>query len=199
VAEILVIGSGNPKKAAELAELLRDLPWEVRSLKDFPPLPEPVEDGDTFEANAVKKAVYYAAQLGHWCVADDSGLMVDALDGAPGVYSARYSGPDANDARNNAKLLAALENVPEALLTARFVCCAALVRPGGEPHVETGIVEGRLAAENRGLCGFGYDPLFIPEGHDKTFGEMTLDEKHAVSHRGRAFRKMRDYLAGLTP
>lgn len=197
MAEPLLIGSRNRKKAAELAELLAGLPWDVKSLADFFPVPEPVEDGATFEENAVEKAVYYADRLCVWCVADDSGLVVDALGGAPGVYSARYAGPGCNDADNNAKLLAALADVPDPLRTARFVCCAVVARPGGEPHLEKGVVEGRVGFECRGRLGFGYDPLFIPEGNDKTFGEMTLAEKHAISHRGRAFRKLRDYLASL--
>ncbi len=195
--EPLVIGSQNPKKAVELAALLEGLPWDVKSLADFPALPEAVEDGDTFEANAIKKAHYYATQLNLWCVADDSGLVVDALDGAPGIYSARYAGPNCSDADNNAKLLTALAEVPEAKRTARFMCCAAIVHPGGKPYTEMGTVEGRILFEHRGNHGFGYDPLFVPEGFETTFGEMPLEAKHAISHRGRAFKKLRDYLATL--
>jgi len=194
VPEPLVIGSGNRAKAAELAELLEGLPWVVKSLADFPEVPAPIEDGDTFEANAVKKAAYFSNRLNICCVADDSGLMVDALGGAPGIHSARYAGPACNDADNRAKLLAALDGVPEAERTARFVCCAAFAAPGQPMHVETGTVEGRIASECRGRLGFGYDPLFVPEGFDKTFGEMDPVQKHLISHRGRALRKLRAYM-----
>lgn len=195
--EPLLIGSGNRGKAAELAELLQGLPWDVKSLADFPKAPEPVEDGDTFEANAVKKASCFSACFNVCCVADDSGLMVDALGGAPGIHSARYAGAACNDADNRAKLLAALDGVPEKKRTARFVCCAAFVKPGQPPHIETGAVEGRIAFECRGQLGFGYDPLFIPEGFEETFGEIEPARKHLISHRGRALRKLRDYLESL--
>lgn len=197
MAETLLIGSGNRGKAAELAELLVGLPWDVKGLGDFPEVPEPIEDGETFEANAAKKAVYFASQFGVACLADDSGLVVDALGGAPGVYSARYSGAGATDLTNNAKLLDALRDTPESERSARFVCCAAFVVPGQEPHLEVGTVEGCIAFETLGPRGFGYDPLFIPEGHDRSFGQMDSTEKLALSHRGHALRKMRTYLESL--
>lgn len=197
MAETLLIGSGNRGKAAELAHLLEGLPWDVRSLADYPDVPPPVEDAPTFEENAVKKALYFSGRFNVPCLADDSGLMVDALGGAPGVYSARYAGPDADDKANNAKLLAALEGLPSARRTARFVCYAAFVRPGEPPHIETGAVEGRIIFEPRGSGGFGYDPLFIPEGSEKTFGQMQPAEKKLISHRGRALAKMRIYLEKL--
>ncbi len=193
----LLIGSANQEKARELAELLHGLPWEVKSLADFPPVPEPEEDGVTFEENAVKKARYYSERFGIACVADDSGLETDALGGAPGVYSARYAGLPADYDRNNAKLLKELGDTPWHERTARFVCCAAFVEPGGEPHVEYGTVEGHIATACFGSNGFGYDPLFVPNGHDRTFGEMPPEKKHSLSHRGEAFRKMRTYLEGL--
>lgn len=195
--ETLLIGTGNRGKAVELVRLLDDLPWDVKNLSDFQEIPEPVEDGDTFEANAVKKARYFADHFHVDCVADDSGLVVDALDGAPGIFSARYAGNGATDLDNNAKLLAALAGRPEPERTARFVCCIAIVRPGGEPHTETGVAEGRIAFEPRGPRGFGYDPLFIPEGFTVTFAEMGPSKKLAVSHRGRALRRLRAYLATL--
>lgn len=194
--KILLIGSGNRDKAAELAELLHGLPWDVRCLKDFPAVEEPVEDGETFEANALLKARYYAAQFGVSCVADDSGLVVDALNGAPGVYSARYAGENCTYADNNEKLLRALKDVSDEARTARFVCCAALVHDG--EHVEFGEVEGRILRACRGANGFGYDPLFVPEGFEQTFGELSSEVKHGVSHRGRAFRKLRIFLETLT-
>lgn len=201
MAEILLIGSGNRGKAFELAGLLEGLPWDVRCLADYAPaagpVPPPVEDGLTFEENAVKKAVYFSDVFGAACLADDSGLVVDAIGGAPGIYSARYAGPEADDKANNAKLLADLDGVAEAERTARFVCYAAFVRPGEPPHVEKGVVEGRIGLRPRGSGGFGYDPLFIPEGHTRTFGEMEMAEKKLISHRGLALQKMRAYLERL--
>ena len=184
MAEILLLGSGNIDKARELAVLLADLPWEVRSLKDYPDVAEPEEDGDTFEANALLKARFYGTHFGVPCVADDSGLEVDALNGAPGVYSARYAGPGCSYSDNNRKLLEAIDGVAWHERTARFRCCAALVMPDGAgTHVEMGTVEGHIAAECAGENGFGYDPLFVPNGHDATFGEMAPEAKHAISHR----------------
>ena len=196
-AEALLIGTNNRGKAAELAELLQGLPWDLKSLGDFPSVPDPVEDGDTFEANAIKKADYFSARFNVCCIADDSGLVVDALGGAPGVLSARYGGEGCSDAGRCAKLLVALKDVQEAARTARFVCCAAYMRPGEPAHVEMGVVEGRIAFEGRGSHGFGYDPLFLADGFSRTFGEIELAEKHAVSHRGRAFQKLRAYLESL--
>lgn len=194
----IVIGSGNPDKARELSELLSGLPYEVKSTADFGAVPAPEETADTFEGNAIEKARYYAARFGVACVADDSGLEVDALDGAPGVYSARYAGEGCSYADNNRKLLGALVDVPESRRTARFVCCAAFVEPGGgAAHVEFGTVEGRIATAPAGANGFGYDPVFIPNGHAATFGEMDPAAKHSLSHRGAAFRKMRAYLESL--
>ncbi len=196
-SQTLLIGSANENKARELAVLLEGLPWRAASLRDFPPIAAPEETGNTFRENALLKARYYSRALNVVCVADDSGLMVDALDGAPGVWSARYAGPEADDEANNAKLLEALEETPWHCRTARFVCCAAFRSPTGEEHVEEGEVRGHIAIAPYGESGFGYDPLFVPEGFDETFAEMTPDEKHAVSHRGRAFAKMRAYLASL--
>ncbi len=195
MTKTLLIGSNNRKKAAELATLLDGLPWEVRSLGDFPPVAEPVEDANTFEENAVKKARYYSEHYAVACVADDSGLVVDALDGVPGVYSARYAGPECNDEANIEKLLDALATTPWHERTARFVCCAAYIEPGmDEPHVETGTVAGHISVEPFGDNGFGYDPVFVPENHDCTFAEMPPEDKHAISHRGRAFEKLHAYL-----
>lgn len=195
--EPLLIGTGNKGKAAELADLLHGLDWTVRSLADYPAVPAPAEDADTFEANAIAKAEYFCRQFDVACVADDSGLVVDALGGAPGVFSARYSGEGATDTSNNAKLLAELASVPWERRSARFVCCVAFVRPGSRPHTESGVVEGRIGFEPRGPNGFGYDPLFFPEGYDRTFGQMTHDEKRHISHRGRALQKLRAYFDTL--
>lgn len=195
MTDILLLGSGNADKARELAVLLRGLPLDVRSLQDYPAVAEPEEDGETFEANALLKARYYGAAFGVACVADDSGLEVDALDGAPGVYSARYAGPSCSYDDNNRKLLEALESLPWHERTARFRCCAALVRADGTTtHVECGAVEGHIAVECAGENGFGYDPLFVPTGGGQTFAEMAPADKHAISHRGQAFARMRAYL-----
>jgi len=191
----LLVGTGNKGKAAEIAHALEGLPWDIKTLADFPRVPEPVEDGDSFEANAIKKAAYYAQCFNVACLADDSGLMVDALNGEPGIYSARYSGDNATDASNNEKLLHALAGVEAPDRTARFVCCIAMVKPGTEPHIEKGIVEGTIGSEPRGQMGFGYDPLFFPDGFQTTFGEMTASEKLGISHRGRALEKLRAHLA----
>jgi XTP/dITP diphosphohydrolase len=190
----LLIGSANLKKAAELSVLLEGLPWKVLSLRDFPDVPAPEETGATFAENAALKARYYADAFQVACVADDSGLMVDALDGAPGVYSARYAGEQGNDAANIEKLLDALAETPWHERSARFVCCAAYFAPGEELHLEEGEVHGHISVEPFGNNGFGYDPLFVPKGFDTTFAEMDAAEKHAISHRGRAFNKMRTWL-----
>jgi XTP/dITP diphosphohydrolase len=191
---VLLIATGNTHKFAEISAFLEGVPWKLLSLRDFPACDPPQETGATFEANAVIKATSYAARFEVSCVADDSGIVVDALDGAPGVHSARYAGAACTDADNNAKLLDDLRRVPDAERTARFVCCCALVVPGSPPRVETGVVEGRIALACRGPHGFGYDPLFIPNGHAKTFGELGPEIKSAISHRARAFAKMRAYL-----
>lgn len=195
----LLIGSSNRDKAAELAGLLDGAPWTVRTLADFDAVPEPEETETTFEGNALLKARYYGERFGVACVADDSGLEVDALDGAPGVYSARYAGDNCTYDDNNRKLLAALAGAAAAERTARFVCCAAFVDPDGTTRVERGTVEGVIAPEPRGTKGFGYDPVFIPNGFEETFGELPPAVKSSVSHRGEAFRKMSAYLLEHAP
>lgn len=193
----LLIGSANAAKARELAELVADLPWTVISLRDLPEVTPPEETGDTFEENAALKARYYGDTFKVACVADDSGLMVDALDGAPGVLSARYAGEDADDAKNNAKLLDALADLMWHERGAQFVCCAAFYEPGGDVHFETGEIRGHIAVEPFGTNGFGYDSLFVPDGGEHTFAEMPAAKKHAISHRGQAFQKMRAWLESV--
>lgn len=195
--EPLLIGSANRGKARELAELLEGLPWEVRHLGDYDPVEEPEETEATFEANALLKARFYSNRLNVACVADDSGLLVDALDGAPGVYSARYAGPECDPVKNNAKLLQALEAFPWHERTARFVCCAVFLQPGADPFIATGTVEGHIAMDCFGDKGFGYDPVFVPSGFDRTFAEMDPAEKHTLSHRGKAFAQIRAHLESL--
>lgn len=195
--KVLLIGSGNADKAVELRGLLSETPWQVRSLSDYASVPEPEETEATFEGNALLKARYYAERFDVACVADDSGIEVDRLGGAPGVYSARYAGDDCSYDDNNRKLLAALKGVAGEDRAARFVCCAAFVDGADAEHVERGIVEGLVALSCRGGNGFGYDPLFIPEGFDRTFGELEPEEKSRISHRGRAFRLLCTHLASL--
>jgi len=195
MAEVLLVGSGNRDKAAELVRLLAGTPWDVRTLRDYPEIEEPEETEDTFAGNALLKARHYGKYFGLPCVADDSGIEVDALDGAPGVYSARYAGEGCTYADNNRKLLGAIEGLAEDERTARFVCCAAFVDVDGTQRVEEGDIRGRIALESRGTKGFGYDPVFVPMGFDQTFAELEPEVKSKISHRAEAFRKMGAYLA----
>ncbi len=194
VARVLLIGSGNRDKALELRLLLAGTDWDVRSIADYAEVEEPVEDVDTFDGNAMLKAKYYGELFNVACVSDDSGIEVDALDGEPGVYSARYAGEVCTYADNNRKLLEALSGVEDGKRGARFVCCAAYLSEDGRSHTEFGEVRGKIIRESRGESGFGYDPVFIPEGSELTFGEMAPSEKKTLSHRGEAFRKMRAFL-----
>lgn len=194
----LVVASRNRKKVRELAALLSGLPLELVSAADFPAAPEVEETGQTFAENAVLKAATVAVATGHWTLADDSGLAVDALDGAPGVYSARYAGPQANDAQNNEKLLAQLRDVPDLRRGAQFVCCLALADPAGRIRAQVeGHCRGRLLHEPRGQNGFGYDPLFLIAEYHQTFAELSLAVKSVLSHRARAFAHIRPELARL--
>lgn len=186
----IVLATKNEGKAAEIAAAFAALPFAVVSLAAFGDIPEPEEDGASFEENARLKARYYAAQTGCACLADDSGLEVDALDGCPGIYSARYAGAHASDAENNAKLLGALKHVPQALRTARFRCALAWIDESGEWVMAEGRCEGRILEAARGAGGFGYDPLFYLPQLGKTLAEITLAEKNIVSHRGKALREM---------
>jgi XTP/dITP diphosphohydrolase len=192
---VLVLGTRNAKKRAEIAEILDHLGIELRDLSAYPDAPEVTEDGNTFEANARKKAQQLARHLGEWVLGEDSGLVVPGLGGRPGVYSARYAGKQGDDEANNAKLLAELAPLPDDRRKAYYVCTAALADPSGKVQA---VVEGRchgvIIGEERGTGGFGYDPLFlIPEYH-KTFGELSPRVKHALSHRGRALAKLRPVL-----
>ena len=196
----IILASRNKKKIRELKKIIEEgiilqeeTTVNILAPDDFPHCEEVEEDGDTFESNAIKKAVYVAKCSGLTSIADDSGIEVDALDGAPGVYSARYAGEDSDDIANNRKLIEEMKDVPDDKRTARFACCIALAHKG-EVKTFMGHVEGKIGRENRGDNGFGYDPLFFPEGHDRTFAEMTDDEKHSMSHRGRALGKLQEYL-----
>ena len=186
----IVLASRNRKKIRELETFLSEISSDINvlSLDDIGFHDETVEDGRTFAENSRIKALV-PAKLGYIGVADDSGLEVDALGGEPGVYSARYSGEGATDEKNNRKLLAALENIPDEKRTARFRTVVTCVFPDGREIQVDGVCEGRILREPRGNDGFGYDPLFYYEPLKKTFAELTSDEKNSVSHRGRAMRR----------
>ncbi len=181
---ILVIATGNKNKVKELKELLKDTTLHVKTLSDFGPMPEAVEDGETFDDNAYKKAFHYARVLGLPCLADDSGLVVEALDGSPGVYSARYAGEDATDKDNCDKLLEDMRD--KSNRKAYFICVLSLATPGGPALTWEGRCEGEITVKRCGESGFGYDPVFYYSDFGKTFAEVSMEKKSEVSHRGRA-------------
>lgn len=188
----IVLATHNRGKVAEMQTLLSGVPVEVVSVLEWPDAPIVEEDGETLEANARKKAEAVAAHTGLPALADDTGLEVEALGGRPGVYSARFAGPEADDAANRAHLLAEMEGVSER--AARFRTVLAFCEKGGVTYFE-GSCSGRLLEEERGSEGFGYDALFVPEGEERTFAEMSKVEKNVLSHRGRALRAFLTYLA----
>lgn len=190
----LVFATGNAHKISELEAILAPA-WEgfdspmIARMSDFD-AEAPVEDGASFEENALIKARHLAAFTGLAALADDSGLTVDVMGGAPGIFSARWCGRHGDDAANLDLLLAQLADVPDALRSAAFVSAAVLVLPDGREFVERGEVRGRLLRERRGGGGFGYDPVFVPDGHALTTAQMSAEQKNAISHRGRAFRAL---------
>jgi XTP/dITP diphosphohydrolase len=186
----LVIASNNQGKVREIKEILGSFFDDVISLKEGGYAIDVVEDGTTFEENAAKKAREVMELTGYAALADDSGLAVDALNGAPGVYSARFSGEGATDAKNNAKLLELLKDVPEAERGASFICCMALAVPGKPIRTVQGSCEGSILLKPRGEGGFGYDPLFFVPGEGGTFSEISMEVKNRISHRGKALRAM---------
>jgi XTP/dITP diphosphohydrolase len=184
---LLVLGTGNRKKGQELARLLARAGWELRTLADYPQAIDVVEDGDTFAANAALKATQQARHLGQWVLADDSGLAVDALGGAPSVFSARYAGPAATDAGNNQKLLEALRDVPREKRSAQFVCHICVADPSGAIRGESAAsCRGRILFAPEGGGGFGYDPLFEIVEYHRSFGALSPLVKSHLSHRARA-------------
>lgn len=187
----LVIATRNPGKVLEVAQILSDLPFEIVTLENYPDAPDVEETGSTFAENAVLKAVEYAKFTGELTLADDSGLEVDALNGEPGVMSARYA--PTTDERNQ-KVLDLMSNVPDDKRTARFRCVIAIAEPDGDVHTCEGKVEGLIAREPRGDKGFGYDPIFYIPEFGKMFAELDADEKNAISHRGRALWEARKLL-----
>lgn len=190
----IVLATHNRDKVAELREILGDLPVDILTLDEFPSIGEIVEDGLTFEENALKKARAVSRATKLPSLADDSGLEVYYLNNRPGVHSSRYAGPGCTYADNVRKLLQELKGVPPRRRGARFHCTAALVGPGCEETTD-GLVEGTITEEPRGTDGFGYDPLFIPAGYTQTYAELASEIKNRISHRARAFEKMKEIIA----
>lgn len=189
VLKDLLLATNNSKKLKEIREILGEAyTGSIFSAADFPNFPEPEENGTTFQENARLKAVYYAERTGHITLADDSGLCVDALDGRPGVKSARYA---ETEQLRIEKLLQELQDVPAEKRTARFQCTICVAFPDGTYFAEDGILEGRIGTHPRGDQGFGYDPIFLVEGSDQTLAEISADQKNLISHRGQAMKKIR--------
>ena len=193
----IILATQNQGKLRELQDLLADETIEVLSLNDIEDWEDVEENGETFAENAALKAREAVKKTGLIALADDSGLEVDALNGAPGVYSARFAGEPKNDERNNDKLLQLLEIVPEDKRQARFRCALVVATPGGEEYLTEGTVEGQILTERRGSAGFGYDPLFFVPEYARTMAELTLAEKNKLSHRAQAFRQAIPILQGL--
>lgn len=197
--ERIVVATTNAGKVREFASMLAALPIRINALAEFPYVEPPDETGTTFEENARIKAADYARQLGEWVIADDSGLEIAALGGAPGVHSARFAGIEMDYDQKMQAVLAGLKDVAKDKRGARFVSVIALADPAGDIAFSAeGICPGRIASQPSGINGFGYDPIFIPDGFDHTFGELTDAEKHSISHRGRAanefIRQMLDFI-----
>lgn len=186
---MIVLATGNKNKIKEFKEILKDFAINIKSLDEFGPIPEAIEDGETFDDNAYKKAIHTAKILGLPAIADDSGIEVEALGGAPGVYSARYAGEGATDEENCAKLLKELEGQKNR--KANFTCVISIATPGGPALTYEGKCFGEILTEKRGDSGFGYDPLFYFEEYGKTFAELSSEEKHTVSHRGKALTEVK--------
>lgn len=193
----IVLATRNKKKIEEIRRIVRDMPVTIYTLDDFPECPEVEEDGKTFEENAVKKARAVSKYTKMPALADDSGLEVYALDGAPGVFSARYAGEgaeDRKDIKNYEKLLKEMNPLPDDKRMGRFVCVIALAFPDSRVETFSGYAEGLIGKEPKGANGFGYDPVFYPKGHGRTFAEMSDKEKDLLSHRGAALVRLYDFL-----
>ena len=194
--EKIVIGTSNSHKLSEIVQILQGIPLKILSLQDFPNIPPIDETGLTFQENALLKANTVFQHTSLTTLADDSGLEVDALQGAPGIYSARFAGKERDYAANNRKLLELLNDTPDERRGAQFRCVVAIVGRDMEQIVE-GLVRGRIIRETRGSGGFGYDPLFIPDGYTQTFAEMDEVQKNSISHRALAFQKARYFLESM--
>ena len=197
IPDKVLIATTNQGKVQEIRNLVKGLPALFLSLSEVPGIPEVVEDGATFEENALKKARMMAYSTGMVTLADDSGLCVDALDGRPGVHSARYAGDNASDEEKYLRVLEEMADVPDPARSARFVCAVALVAPDGEENLFRGVCEGRITREPQGSSGFGYDPIFYFEEAGCTFAQMDQESKNRVSHRGRALRQFAEFLRKL--
>ncbi|UTR08539.1 XTP/dITP diphosphatase [Alkalihalobacillus sp. LMS6] len=193
----VIIATTNKGKIEDFKKLFQGT-YEVKSLLDFPSFPEIIEDGQTFQENARKKAEVLAKAMGQPVIADDSGLVIDALDGRPGVFSARYAGEDKNDQANIEKVLEDLRGVSERDRTARFVCTIAFADPEKETSFFEGTCEGLIAHEQAGEHGFGYDPIFYVADKNKTMAQLSLEEKNKMSHRAKAIQKLNEYLLGAS-
>jgi XTP/dITP diphosphohydrolase len=191
----VLIASRNAGKIAEIEAMYQQLPLEIHSLSEFTGVPDAEETGATFAQNALLKAQHYVHHTGMACMADDSGLEVDILGGAPGVYSARFAGENASDEDNNRKLISLLVDTPAKYCTARFRCALAFLDSNGTVMTATGICEGQILKTQQGSGGFGYDPLFFMPGLGATLSEISLTEKNRISHRGEALRAMAEKLA----
>lgn len=188
----IIVATGNSGKMDEIREILHDLPCQLVSMREYwKAIVEIDENGKTFMENAHIKAAWVHKHSFKWALADDSGLVVDALDGAPGIYSARFAGAHGDTAANNHKLLGLLAGVPAEKRTARFVCAVTLYLGNSVVLEAEGVCNGRIIESLQGSGGFGYDPLFIPDGYDTTFAELDSEEKHRISHRGKALRELR--------
>ena len=192
----IVAATGNAHKIEEIGKITGRFGFELIPMRDAGVFTEPEENGETFEENSYIKAAAVFTACGEASLADDSGLCVDALGGAPGVHSARYGGEHGNDALNRKKLLEALKDVPDGERTARFICVITLLLPGGEKLVGRGECPGRIIREERGEGGFGYDSLFVPDGFDQTFAELPQEVKNTISHRANALAELERLLAG---
>ena len=196
--QTLLLGTRNTGKIREIESILADSGWSFSSLQSFPGVDTPAESGDTYADNAILKARFYALSTGMCALADDSGLEVEGLAGAPGVYSARYAGENASDADRRALLVSELAKIPNANRRARFIAAVAISDARGAVlNVSEGICEGTIIFSPRGDGGFGYDPLFVPDGYNQTFAELSEDIKNRISHRARALLKTRAFLSQL--
>lgn len=193
----VIIATKNAGKAKEFSRMFKPLGYEVKTLLDFPEFEDIEETGSTFEENAVLKAEAVSKAFGKIVIADDSGLMIDALEGRPGIYSARYAGEAKSDEANMQKVLAELEGVPEEKRTARFYCALAVSVPGKEAYTVSGACEGRILTDKRGSHGFGYDPIFFVTEKNKSMAELPPEEKSQISHRAKALEKLENSLGTL--
>ncbi|NVN92466.1 MAG: XTP/dITP diphosphatase [Desulfuromonadales bacterium] len=193
----LVVATRNRGKLKEIEAFLSDIVERVVCANDFDGFSETIEDGETFESNALKKAREAMRHTGLPALADDSGLVVEALNGRPGVFSARFAGENADDADNNRRLLDELEGVPHDVRRAAFVCALAFVTPQGTERLFFGRVGGRILEEKRGSEGFGYDPLFLVDGFGRSMAELDVEEKNRISHRGQALQSFKEYLCSI--